>query len=286
MSILELLFGIIPENPIQPFLNGNTLQIVLLGILVGVSLLMTEQTGDLRKLTVQIQNMMLRCIRFVCMLLPLYIFSSLTIQFWTNGVRVFLQLWKPLLLSVVFGVAIITVYMIIVCKKFGVKLPVLLMKLMPDFLIGLTTASSSTALALSMEINEEKLGIDSSFSRMATPIGCLIFASDYSMSYILIGAYLAQTYNVETDLAWWISLGIMSVLLTMASPPVTGSTISCLMILMTQLDIPQEALSVGITLTMLLDFLCTSARIMILHMEMILQADRLSLLDRDVLMSK
>ena len=53
-----------------------------------------------------------------------------------------------------------------------------------------------------------------------------------------------------------------------------------------QLHIPQEGLGVGVTLALFLDFLCTSARIPILHLEMLLQAERLGLLDKEVLRSK
>ena len=72
----------------------------------------------------------------------------------------------------------------------------------------------------------------------------------------------------------------------MATPPVMGGGIACLSILMLQLSIPQEGLAVGITLSMFLDFICTGARVMILHLEVALQADKLGLMDREVLVRK
>ena len=52
---------------------------------------------------------------------------------------------------------------------------------------------------------------------------------------------------------------------------------------MLQLHILAEGLAIGVARAMFMDFFCTSSRIAILHMELALQADRLGLLDRDVL---
>lgn len=34
MSVLKLLFGILPDNPVKPFLEGHTLQIVFMALIV------------------------------------------------------------------------------------------------------------------------------------------------------------------------------------------------------------------------------------------------------------
>ena len=44
-SILQMVFNIIPSNPVQPFLEKNTLQIVFLAVIVGTVLLLTGQDG-------------------------------------------------------------------------------------------------------------------------------------------------------------------------------------------------------------------------------------------------
>ena len=50
-----------------------------------------------------------------------------------------------------------------------------------------------------------------------------------------------------------------------------------------QLHIPQEGLVLGTTLVLLLDFISTSFRVPSLHFEVILQADKLDLIDREIL---
>ncbi len=72
----------------------------------------------------------------------------------------------------------------------------------------------------------------------------------------------------------------------MATPPVAGGGISCLAILLLQLHLPTDGLAVGVTLLMLLDFLCTGTHVFALHLELTLQANHLDLLNRETLRKK
>ncbi len=287
MAVLEMLFGILPSNPVRPFLEGNNLQIIFIGVLVGVSILLAGNKADgLRRGLLQAQNVVMRCVSFVCVFLPVYIFSSLTVQIWDNGAGIFLRLWKPFVFCIGIALFFMAVHLAAVCWKLKVKASVLLPKLMPDYLIGLSTASASAAFSTTLETNEQKLGIEPSFSRTAAPIGSMLSAGTCSMFMILSAAFLAECYGVGGGPAWWITLWVVGTLLTMAIPPVAGGGVSCLSILLVQMGIPRESLPLGVTLMMFMDFVCTSTRIFTLHCEMLLQADRLGLLDHELLRRK
>ena len=286
-AILDMVFGILPSNPIQPFLEGNTLQIVFMAVLVGIILLMTgSQTENLRKIISETQIVVMRCVTAVCVLLPVYIFSSLVAQLWTSGPQMFVRFWKPLVLGALFSAILLVIYLTYTCLKLKVRPSVLIPKLMPDFIIAISTSSSSAAFATGMDINEQKLGIDRAFSRMGFPIGGLLFAGSFSLIYVMTGAFMAECYGVHADTTWWISMWVVCSLLSLATPPVAGGSISCMSVMMVQLHIPAEALAIGVALGMFLDFICTGTRIPLLHMELILQADHMGLIDYEVLRKK
>lgn len=193
---------------------------------------------------------------------------------------------RPELVMLLSVAAAVAVYLAVTCRKLGVKISVLLPKLLPDYLIGLTTASSSAAFATTLEINEHKLGLDPSFSRTAVPIRSMLSAGLPSLLYIGIVVFLAERYGVTAYTDWWIVLWIVCTLFTMATPPVSGGAISCLSVLLTQMSIPQSALAIGATAIVFLDFFTTSAHILTLHLETLLQANRLGLLNREILLQK
>ncbi len=286
-TILDMIFGILPSNPIQPFLSGNTLQIVFLASIVGLVLLLTgSETQDLRTFFIQAQTLIAKCVTGVCMLLPVYIFSSLLMLFWENGTGILLRLWKPLTVCTLLCLIVTAANLLVVCRKLHVKASVLLPKLLPVYLIALSTSSSAATFSTSMEINEKKLGIDPPYFRTAIPIGTILFAGLAAALYVFIGVFLAEQYQVNTDFSWWIILWFVCSLLAIATPPVAGGVVSCLSIMLLQLHIPQEGLAIGTTLALLLDFICTSFRVLMLHFEVILQADRLDLIDRELLRQK
>ena len=283
-AILEMIFGILPSNPVKPFLEGNTLQIVFMAALIGIILLLTgSQTENLKKIVTELQIVVMRCVTAVCMLLPVYIFSSLVNQLWMSGPQILARFWKPLAVSLLLSLILLCLYLAYTCWKLKVRPSVLIPKMIPDFIIGLSTSSSSAAFAAGMEINEKALGIDRSFSRMAFPIGNILFAGSYSMLFVITGAFMAECYGVQADIAWWVTAWIVGALLAVATPPVAGGNISCLSVMMLQLHIPDRGLAIGVALAMFLDFICTGTKIPILHMELALQADQMGLIDYEVL---
>ena len=271
-SILKLIFGILPGNPIRPFLEGNTLQIVFLGVVVGVVLLLLGSEAG--------------AVRTLALLLPVFVFCSLVMQIWQQGAGIFLRLWKPLVVGFAFSLGAIAVYAVIVCRKLKVKPSVLLPKLLPDYLIAFSTGSSAAAFSTSLEINETKLGMDPAYSKTALSIGGMLFAGVQALNYLMCALYLAEYYGVSADVTWWVVLWLTCTLLIMATPPVSGGGIACMSILLAYLGIPEEGLAMGAAVTVLMDFICTGARVTTLNLEMLLQANRLDLLDRETLRKK
>lgn len=283
-SILQVLFSIIPTDPFSPFISGNTLQIVFLGVVIGLALLFIgDKALSLRNIVNQLHDVIIKTVSVVCLLLPVYIFASLLMQFWTSGADLLLSLWKPLLFCIVLAVVTDLVYLFITCRRLKVKASVLCRKLIPSFLITLTTASSSAAFSTALEINDKELGIRPELSRAGLPIGVLLCSGPYTLLYVVTSACLAEHYGVSANIAWWVVLCVLSWLLSMATPPVAGATIACLSIMFLQLNIPRDGLATAATLALFLDFICTAMRMPTLHMELALEADRLGMLDHEKL---
>ena len=286
-SIFEVIFGILPANPVGPFLEGNTLQIVFVAVMVGTILVLTgSQTEHLQTLISEMHQVTMRCVSVVCVFLPVFIFSSLVSQLWSNGPDLFVRFGKPLLLCVVMNLIAMGGYLILSCLRLHVKPSVVLPKILPPFLIGLATSSSAAALPSLMDTNEKKLGIDPSYSKVASPIGTILFASTCAMVFVLNAAFLANYYGLQVNGAWWITLWIISTLISMSVPPVAGGIISCQSVLLNQMGIPQEGLALAVTLVMIMDFLCTASRLFLLQLEIALQADHQKLLNHELLEQK
>ena len=283
-KIIELVFSIFPGDLITPFIEGNMLQIIFLAVILGiVMLILGDKAEPVRKLINSLTLLFSNIIGMVCKLLPLYIFTSLLLLIWTNGVDIFIQLWKPLVFCLGICVLFLAVKIAYVCIRFKLDPIKFISTIKGTILLGLVTASSSATLADVIKINEKKLGISPKLNRFGVPFANLLIRSVAGMSLVLIVYYMAEYYSVPVNIGWFITAWIMCSILSISAPPVSGGMLVITGMLMTQLGIPSDGLAVAGLLGLLTDFLCTATIAGLGHCELLINADDLNMLDKDML---
>jgi Na+/H+-dicarboxylate symporter len=170
-----------------------------------------------------------------------------------------------------------------VCTRLKVRGTVLLRKIFPGMLVGFTTASGSTAYSLCAEVNEKQLGIAPHLTRIGYPIGSQMYNVCLSTLFVLTAYTAAEAFGVGGGADWIVMLWIVSTIVSFAVPPVSGGSLACIGVLLSQLGIPGQALGLAGALGLILDFVVTGFGLGMRHMELVLQADKLGMLDRDVL---
>lgn len=285
-DLIKLIFSIFPKDPFTPFIEGDMLQIVFMAVLIGgVLLLLENKVAEIKKIIEQLTLVFMQIIESVCKLLPVYIFTSLVKLFWNNGADVFVKLWKPILYCLILCFVLMLGKCIITALHFHISPLLLFSKIKKTVLIGLVTASSSTAVSEMLSINEKKLGISEKLDRFALPLCNILSSSACGVSFVLIISYLAEYHSVSVNIGWFVNMWILCSVMSLAAPPVSGGMLAVLGILMAQLGIPNAGLAVAALLGIVTDFISTSAKIGIIHCEMTLQADKLNMINRKTLMS-
>ena len=283
-AVLELVLQIVPGDPVSPFLNGNTLQIVFMSILVGTVIIALDTKADkVRELAVQANSVVMEVIEIICKLLPLYIFASLTALFWENGIATFKSIWKPIVLCALFCGVMMVFKMLLVAIRCRVSFPKLFRKIFPGFLIGLTTASSPAAYGVVMEENDRELGIDAQLSSFGFPIEMILSNSTMAGGFLAIVYFLAEYDGTVVNPMWFVTTGILITILTFSMPPVSGGPLICLGILLAQCNISPSCLGIAGTLVLVCDFFMTGTRVVICQMELVLEARHWQTLDHEKL---
>lgn len=284
MKIFNMVFNILPDNPVKPFIDLNTLQIAVIGIFVGLLILSNgERLGNIKNAFQGGNILMSDAIYVICKLLPLYILSSLSLLFWQDGYALLLKLWKPILFTVIFDFILVLAVTAYGSIRLKISPALLVKKILPGSLIGLSTASSMAAFSTVFETCEKKLGIKTKLVKVGIPLGHITFVAPFSFIFTIPCLYMASNFGMEVDMIWLVVLGLLSVLISMSIPPVPGTFLACLTIVFSQLKIPVEGLSISATLGMLLDFVLTGARVYLNQIELLLQAKSYDMLDIDML---
>jgi Na+/H+-dicarboxylate symporter len=283
-AIIDLITAIVPSNPIIPFAEGNMMQIIFMAILVGCALLVLENAADgIKKLANQLNAITMQAVQWICAFLPYYIFTSLVVLFWENGIGMFIKLWKPILVYAIVIVILFVLKLLSVRIKLKLKISALISRIKSTMLIGLTTASSSAAFGTVLTVNEKELGISKKLSQFGTPLANLLHGPTDGALLAVILYYLSEYYGVSVNFGWLFTAWIMCSLLCMTIPPVSGGPLVIIGMLMIQLNIPHEGLAIAGILALVLDFPSTSIGIGMKHLELVLQASHLQLWERDTI---
>ena len=284
VQIYSMLLEIIPSNIITPFQEGNSLQIIFMAICVGLVLLMLgEKSAALRTWLDQVNTAVQFMMEMVSRYISLFIFVSLLSLLLSDALRNLGGMVKGLLLGMAACMVWPLLYALWASLRLRVSFPLLLRKLLPTYLIALSTASSSAALSTDLETCERRLGISGRIVHFAVPLGQVIFKTGAAVGFFVLALGLAEFYGVAMPFSW-LATGVLTAgLLAIAAPPVPGGSLTCYTVLLTQLGIPAESIGLAVAGNVILDFFMTSCGISCLQSELMLSAYKLGMLDQEIL---
>lgn len=286
-SISAMLFDILPKDSITPFVIGNTIQVIVISILASVALiLLDDKVLKIKALVEEGASLFQRLTTMICSsLLPVFVFSALVHQIWTGNAKVFIGLWKPLVVSLGVSVVFTIISLLGVAVKHRVS-PILLMKkFLPAFITAITTASSISAFSKSMDALGEKCGVEKKFLNFSYPIGSVVYMPATVGELCVLSYAMAEMYDIKVSFAWIILAVLTAVLLAIAAPPLPGAATMIYVILFAQLGIPKEAVLLAATLDIIIDYIDTGFNVLLLLVETIDGAGRVGKLDEEKLAS-
>ncbi len=283
-QIYSMLLSIVPTNIVTPFQEGNTLQIIFMAVCVGLTLLLLgEKVPAVFTFVGQVNTAVQFMMETLSKYMPLFIFVSLTSLILSNALSGLEGVVKGVVLSSVACVIWPALYVLVAAVRLRVSPALLFKKLLPTYLIALTTASSSAALSTNLETCERRLGISERITRFAVPLGQVVFKTGGSVGFFIISLGLAEYYGLAMPLSWVVTAVLVSALVAIATPPVPGGFMTSCTVLLSQLGIPTEAVALVVAANVILDFFMTSCGISSLQSELLLAANRLGMLDEGLL---
>ena len=283
-SVLDLLLHVIPNDILTPFLQGDFPSLILLAILFGDILLFLGRRQDNGPAIAELAgSAMMRIVDGVNLLGGWVIVVVLLLHIWSDDVQGLLGLWRPVLLCAVLSAVYLGAMACYIGIKERVPLGVLLKKLRNSFLLALTTGSVAAAHGENVSCCEKHLGISSMVTRYGIPLGSTIYMPGVAINALLISLYMAEQWNVAISLLWIVTAVILASILAIAAPPISGAGLLTYAAIFTQLGIPTQALAVALVADILMGFIAAALDQTLLQMELILQADRMQLLDKDML---
>lgn len=196
-QLYNMILDILPSSIVQPFLQGNCLQIIFLGCFVGIVVLMLGDKVNLVSQAVfQCADVVQALMGIIGKGVPAFVFLSV-FSLVSSGVFEQIQsIVKALGMSILACVLSIAIYVAVICAKYRLSVSKLIRKLLPTFLIAISTASSPSAFSTNLETCENELGIDKKLVNFAIPFGQVYYMPAGTMNFIIISLCMAESHGV------------------------------------------------------------------------------------------
>ena len=284
MSIYTMFLDMLPVTIVEPFATGNTVQIIILAIIVGITLLcLGKKTRYVAVAVEQINLITNFLMETISKFVPFFIVLVLINMVWSDTINTLIDSWRFVLYLLIALVVTGFIYVILSSINNRVKISLLLKKSLPSYLVALTTASSAASFGTLVKNCEKEFGISDSLTSFGIPLGIVMHKVASAINCILIAFYVAGLYKIETSLSWIMMAVIISFITAIATPPIPGGAVIGYSMLFMQLGLPEEGLAIVLAIDVITDFLITSTDIFCLPMALLGVAKRYDLLDVDKL---
>ncbi len=285
-AIFNMILGVFPKNIFSPFVDGNTLQIIFLAIVIGIAMLfLGKKTTSVARAVEQINYIVQFLIEIVSKLVPYFVFIVIIKLVWSGELESVVGLGKFFVILFISIFVMVTTVISFTALKNRVRPLSLIKKGLPTFIIAVTTASSAACFGENVTACETRYGIHNSITSFGLPFGIATFKPVAAMGYAIFALLFAEMYGVGVSISWVVVLIFTAGILAVATPPIPGGSLTAYTVLLTQMGIPVEALAMALACDAVFDFICTGIDQFMLPIVLLNEADRLGMVDEKLLKS-
>jgi len=236
-QLVTMLINLVPTNIIAPFLNNDTPQLVILGLVLGAALLLLEdRAGNLTASLRSIQEWSMSVMKLVFAVTPVIPFVSIFKAFAAGRARVLLEGWE-FVVGVVATLAICCLIKLVkVSLRCRLSIPVLLKKTLPMASLAFSSGSEDATLNMQMEHSRNELGINQSFSDFWIPMIHAMFKPRTTIHLVIPPFLIAKAVGMPISQSFLMVLILTVLELSIASSGITGAWT----ILFAALGLPME----------------------------------------------
>ena len=283
-AYFEALLQVMPENAVAPLMESNTPQILLLAFTLGGAIsALGSRAERLNRIVHEGSTVSLFLTEVVSRFVPFFVANLLCMEVVSGSLWTFGGMWLVLLLSLVVTGSSVILVCFYVSRRKRVSFRLLLKKLRPAFVTAVRAGNLDTGYGQMERSCVEELGMEKHFATVSLPYGTVLYMPANVIGTLIFTVYAATVYEVEITVGWIVVAMVLAVVLFVATPPVPGANLLAYIRIFAQLQIPPDALIDAMIFDILFGVFAAAANQTLLQVELLLQADRIGLLDKEKL---
>ncbi len=263
-SLVEQVVGIIPTNPLSSLANGEMLQIIFFGLMLGIALtlLPSKRARPVVDFLDGLNEAMVMLVHVAMALAPYGVAALLFEVVGSTGLSVLAALSVYAIVVVVALVlhAAITYGSIV---TFGARLgfPGFVGAIRPAILLAFSTSSSSATLPVTKECVEDNVNVSPEVSSFVLPLGATVNMDGTALYQGVAAIFIAQIYSIDLSLGDQITIVTSATLASVGAAGVPGAGMITLALVLTAIGVPTEGLALVLGVDRLLDMFRTATNV-------------------------
>ena len=245
VSMMDTIVNIFPANFLAPILENNMLQIIVISLILGFSILSIEKTKQARAIdTIDVLNdIFMKAMELILKLSPIGVFCLLAPVIAENGPIIIGSLASVLLVAyLAYFIHAIVIYSFTI-KTLGGLNPIEFFKGMSSaMMFGFSSASSMGTLPINLKCCEE-LGADHDVTSFVLPLGATINMDGTAIYQGVCAVFIASCYGINLTLAEMLTIVMTSTLASIGTAGVPGSGMIMLAMVLQAVGLPIEGIA-------------------------------------------
>ena len=261
-SVVGVVLGVIPTNPVASLASGEMLPIIFFAVIFGIALTLVRGAQPVIDFFDKVQAAMIAIIHVVMKLAPFGAAALIAEVVGSSGLGVL----KALL---VYGVTVLLGLLLHVTFVYGgllrfwarVSVRDFFRATRPAYLVAFSTSSSAAALPVTLECAEKRLGISNSVASFVLPLGATVNMDGGSLYQGVSALFIAQIFQIDLSLGAQLGIVATATMASVGAAGVPGTGVVMMAMVLTSAGIPTAGVALILGMDRLIEMFRTAVNV-------------------------
>ena len=262
-SLVQILVGLVPSNPVTAFAEGNILQIIVFAIALGVSLnLVGAKAAPAIKLFDSLAEAFYKLTDLIMRCAPYGVFALIAGVVGSHGAEVLLPLAG--VIGVIYLASLAHVLLVYGGLLGGLaRLSPLrfFQGIAPALAVAFSTSSSAGTLPVSIECARKNLGVSEGVAGFVLPVGATINMDGTAIYQGVLALFIAQAFGVDLSGGQYLMIILTATLASIGTAGIPGAGLIMLGLVLTSVGLPLEGVALIAGIDRILDMARTTVNV-------------------------
>ena len=243
-SFMDTLVNIFPSNFFKPLADANMLQVIVMAVLMGFSIILVgEKNARVVSAFNDLNDIFMKCMELILKLSPIGVFCLLCPIIATNGTAIIGSLAMVLLTAYICYVFhAVLVYSLSVRAMGGMSPAKFFKGMMPAIIFAFSSASSVGTLPINLDCTQ-KLGAKREVASFVLPLGATINMDGTAIYQGVCAVFIASCYGIDLTIGQMATIVLTATLASIGTAGVPGAGMVMLAMVLTSVGLPVEGIA-------------------------------------------